>query len=128
MLTCGVWLTPRRLIAVPADDGAALHGYTAERTDDGRWALLASIEANVGLDVTIVVSQGLQAADTLPRFVARRGMSLLVAPEPLVLAAQRLVCGPRASARALALMLTRLPLCPPLASQLLRFEMQLPLL
>ncbi len=90
--------------------------------------LLATLENHVGLDVTLVVAQHLLGADALPRLAARRGLQLLVAPEPLVLAAQRLVAAPRASPRTLALMLARLPLCPPLAQRLVRFEMQLPLL
>jgi hypothetical protein len=129
MATCGLWMTAHRLVAVAIDgDGAVGPGHQARRNDAERWDLVSRIEAEHGLDCVFVVTETLLAADVLPRIAMRRGAHVRVAPDELVGCATRLAPLRRASPRAMAALLARMPLSPPFADRLLRLELQLPLL
>jgi hypothetical protein len=129
MATCGVWMSARRLVAVAVDDDGTLLEpvHSAPRDDEARWDLVASIEAHHGLDCLFVATRTLHASDALARIAVRRGGRVLIAPDELVGPACRLSGLVRASPRALALLLARMPLCRPFSERLVRLQLQLPL-
>jgi hypothetical protein len=130
MASCGVWMTPRRLVACMVDDDGAVCAppLSATPSDDGCWNLIAHVEAYLGLDCGFVVCQRVADHTRLVRLATRRGSHLRVAPDPLLVAARRLTGFARPSPKRLALLLARMPLCAPFAQRLTPVDMQLPLL
>lgn len=129
MASCGVCMTARRLVAVAVDDDGDILAapHTAQRDDDGRYALVALVEAEYGRDTVLVVTQTLLAADALPRIAMQRGASVRVAPDELLTFACRIADPPRSAPRKLAALLARMPLSRPFAERLQRLELQLQL-
>ena len=85
MVACGIWRSKRRLIAVIVDDdGRASPALTAATDDDERWGLLESLDAEHGLDYSLVLSAGLLRADGIGDLALSRGHQLWSAPQQLV--------------------------------------------
>lgn len=129
MITCGLWLARRRLVAAlvgPA--GQRQRVLRAALTDDARFGLT---EYLVHADCKVVTTEALARADLLPAQLARRGLSVLLADDQLV-AGLLGVAAIRDPARAAAL-LARMRLVPAWLAQLRRLvpvdpARQLPLL
>jgi hypothetical protein len=131
MATCGLWPSKRGIVAVVADDyGAAVRPvHTAPRTAEAYWAMLADIEALQGLDCRFVITdEALADHARLGHLAARRGSHMLVVSSVLVDGVRVLGGATRAPPKKLALLLARLPLCPPLAGHLEPLRLQLDLL
>lgn len=121
MVACGIWRSKRRLIAVIVDDdGRASPALTAATDDDERWGLLESLDAEHGLDYSLVLSAGLLRADAIGALALSRGHQLWSAPQQLVNAI-RDVTGLTSGARAAA-MLGRLLVVPGFRGHLHRVE------
>lgn len=129
MITCGLWLARRRLVAAlvgPA--GHAQRNIRSALTDDARFGL-GEYLIHAGCDV--VVPEALARADLLPAQLARRGLAVWLADDQLV-AGLLGVAAVRDPARAAALV-ARMRLVPAWRAQLRRLvpsdpARQLPLL
>lgn len=120
MVACGIWRSKRRLVAVVVnDDGRAAPALTAA-TDDERWGLLESLDAEHGLDYSLVLPAGLLRVDAIGDLALSRGHQLWSAPQQLV-NALRNVTGPSTGAR-VAAMLGRLLLVPGFRGHLQRVQ------
>jgi hypothetical protein len=109
MVACGIWRAQRRLVAVVVDDdGRASPALTAAMDDDERWGLLETLDAEHGLDYSLVLSASLVRNDTIGDLALTRGLQLWSAPQLLVTAIRNVI-GPTSDAR-LAAMLGRLVL------------------
>jgi hypothetical protein len=107
MVACGIWRAQRRLVAVVVDDdGRASPALTAALDDDERWGLLESLDAEHGLDYSLVLSASLVRNDTIGDLALARGLQLWSAPQLLVTAIRNVI-GPTSDAR-LAAVLGRL--------------------
>jgi len=132
--TCGLWPArrARSLVAVVVDeDGHAQPPLTFGRDPDDAWAMLASLDASVGLDCELVLPEWLARSDGIARFAIERGGSIWLVPAPILEAVHivaHLVTGPPARTAAA---LARLPLAPALRAHLRRLapppKHQLPL-
>jgi hypothetical protein len=132
--TCGVWPARRGrgLVAVVVDeDGHAQPPLSFGRGPDATWALLAYIDASVGLDCELVLPDWLARSDDIARFALERGGAVWLVPVPILEAVHivaHLVTGPPARTAAA---LARLPLAPALRLHLRRLtpppKQQLPL-
>jgi hypothetical protein len=102
-----VWPLRRQLVAVAADDdGRAQLLATFDRTDEGRWEMLARADAELGLDYELVLPDWLARSDTLAQLALSRGTTVWLIPGPLI-EAVRIIGGlgtgpPRRTAAALA--------------------------
>lgn len=121
---CGVWPARRRgrgLVAVVVDgDGRAQPPLSVGRGDEDAWALLAWLDASVGLDCELVVPDWLAKSLPLARFALERGGVVWLVPAPLLEAVRvvaHLATGPPARTAAA---LARLPLAPALRAHLQR--------
>lgn len=128
LVTCGLWLAQRRLVAVVLGPrGDARRAIRAALTDDARFGLLEYLAA-AGAD--LVATEALARVDLTPVQAARRGLSVWTAGDALV-AALLGAAAIRDPARAAAL-LARLPAIPLLRSAIRRLappdRRQLPLL
>ncbi len=129
--TCGVWPArrARSLVAVVVDeDGTAQLPLSFGRGPDEAWAMLAYLDASVGLDCELVVPDWLARSDELARFAVERGGAVWLVPPRILEAVHvvaHLVTGPPARTAAA---LARLPLAPALRAHLRRLaQHQLPL-
>jgi hypothetical protein len=132
--TCGVWpaRSARCLVAVVVDeDGRALPPQTFGRNPDDAWAMLASLDASVGLDCELVLPEWLARSDGLAHLALERGSPVWLVPAPIFEAVHivaHLVSRPPARTAAA---LARLPLAPALRAHLRRLapppKHQLPL-
>ncbi len=114
--TCGLVLTPQRLVAVLLRPGGeARRLVRAALTDDARYGLVEYLAAT---EAEIVVTDGLARVDPVARRAARAGLVVWVAPDTLV-AAITGAAAITASAR-VAAVLARLPAIPLLRPQLRR--------
>jgi hypothetical protein len=121
MVACGIWRSKRRLVAVVVDnDGRAAPALTAATDDDERWSLLESLDAQHGLDYSLVLPAGLLRVDAIGDLALTRGHQLWSAPQQLV-NALRNVTGPTTGAR-VAAMLGRLLLAPAFRGHLQRVQ------
>lgn len=121
MLACGIWRSKQRLIAVVVDDdGRAAPALTAATDDDERWGLLESLDAEHGLDYSLVLPAGLLRTDAIGALALSRGHELWSAPQQL-LNALRNVTGPTSGAR-IAAMLGRLLIAPGFRGHLHRVQ------
>ena len=132
--TCGVWPArrARSLVAVVVDeDGHALPPLAFGRGPDDAWAMLASLDAAVGLNCELVLPDWLARSDGIAHLALERGGAVWLVPAP-ILDAVRIVAHlvtrpPARTAAALA----RLPLAPALRAHLRRLapppKHQLPL-
>ena len=133
--TCGVWPARRgrSLVAVVVDeDGNAQPPLAFGRGTEAAWALLAYLDASVGLDCELVLPDWLTKSDELARFALERGGAVWLVPVPILEAVHvvaHLAAGPPARTAAA---LARLPLAPALRAHLRRLtpprKDQLPLL
>ena len=84
--TCGVWLASRhRRVAVVVDeDGHAQPPLLVGRGPDDAWALLAWLDATVGLDCELVVPDWLAKSDELAHFALERGGAVWLVPTPII--------------------------------------------
>jgi len=131
MATCGLWPTRRGVVAVVVDDNGAARGpaRVAARTAEAYWALLGDVEAHEGLDCRFVITnEALTVEPKLGKLAAHRGAHVLVVDSLLVDGLRVLAGAMGAPPKRLALLLARLPLCRPLASQLAPLRLQLDLL
>lgn len=117
MLTCGLWLTPRRLVAAmrPAD-ATAQPRWQLARTDDGRH-LLVDLVVACGAELVVAADQA--RGDAVVDLARHRGVMLWLVPAELALAA-RVGAGMQASPRRLAGILALLPALPQLRPHLRR--------
>ena len=132
--TCGVWPARRArgLVAVVVDeDGIAQPPLTFGRGPEDAWALLAFLDASVGLDCELVLPDWLARSDDIARFAVERGGAAWLVPVPILEAVHivaHLATGPPARTAAA---LARLPLAPALRVHLRRLtpppKHQLPL-
>jgi len=129
--TCGVWPArrARSLVAVVVDeDGNARLPLAFGRGPDDAWAMLAYLDASVGLDCELVLPEWLARSTELSRFAVERGGAVWLVPPRILEAVHvvaHLVTGPPARAAAA---LARLPLAPALRAHLRRLAQdQLPL-
>ena len=121
MAACGIWRSKRRLVAVVVDDdGRAAPALTAAMDDDERWGLLESLDAEHGLDYSLVLPAGLLRADAIGDLALSRGHQLWSAPQQLVTALRK-ITGPTTGAR-VAAMLGRLLLAPGFREHLHRVQ------
>ena len=119
MNACGVWLTPRGLVAVLVDSAGRSRSFSVALSDDARWGLSQRLAA-AGAD--LVVDEALLEADRIA-FVARRaGVTVWIAGPPLVGALRAAAGVARQGARPSAALLARLPAIPWLRSLLRRLE------
>jgi hypothetical protein len=130
VITCGIWLARRRLVAViigPA--GEARRPVRAARTAEARYGLVEYLAA---AEAEIVVTEALARTDALPGHAARRGVPIWTVDDGFA-AALLGAAAIRDPARAAAL-LARLPRIPLLRAYLRRLmppgapARQLPLL
>ena len=114
--TCGLVLTPRRLVAVVLGPGGeARRAITAAITDDARHGLVTYLAA---AGAEIVAAESLVRADPIAQFSLAAGLVVWIAPDPLVAAIVRataITAPPRVAA-----MLARLPRIPLHRAQLRR--------
>jgi len=121
MAACGIWRSKRRLVAVVVDDdGRAAPALTAATDDDERWGLLEALDAEHGLDYSLVLPAGLLRADVIGDLALSRGHQLWSAPQQLVNAIRN-VTGSASGAR-VAAMLGRLLLTPHFRGHLHRVQ------
>jgi hypothetical protein len=128
LVTCGLWLARRRLVAaVLGPGGEARRVIRAALTDDARFGLVEFLAA---AGAEIVATEALARIDLVPVQAARRGLAVWTAGDALVAALLR-AAAIRDPARAAAL-LARLPVIPLLRSSMRRLvppdRRQLPLL
>lgn len=127
-VTCGLWLSRRRLVAVVLGPGGdARRAIRAALTDDARFGLLEYLAA---AGAELVATEALARVDLTPVQAARRGLAVWAAGDGLV-AALLEAAAIRDPARAAAL-LARLPVIPLLRKSIRRLvapdRRQLPLL
>jgi hypothetical protein len=109
---CGISRARRGLRAALIDTAGYLHRLAAppEEDDSARFDWLADLEAHHGLDLELVLTDGLARTDPLGRLALARNIPLWLAPDELLTA----ICkAARAQTRAddAAAILARLPAC-----------------
>jgi len=128
LVTCGLWLARRRLVAAVVGPGGEAHRVVrAALTDDARFGLIEYLAA---AGAEIVATEALARIDLMPVQAARRGLAVWTVGDALIAALLR-AAAIREPARAAAL-LARLPVIPLLRSWIHRLASpdgrQLPLL
>jgi hypothetical protein len=128
LVTCGLWLARRRLVAAVVGPGnEARRVIRAALTDEARFGL---VEYLVAAGAEVVAAETLAHVDLLPVQAARRGLAVWTVGDALVAALLR-AAAIRDPARAAALV-ARLPFVPILRASLRRLASpdarQLPLL
>ncbi len=128
LVTCGLWLARRRLVAAVVGPGdEARRVIRAVLTDDARFGLVEYLAA---AGAELVATEALARMDLMPVQAARRGLVVWTVGDALVAALLR-AAAIRDPARAAAL-LARLPVIPLLRSSVRRLVLpdrrQLPLL
>jgi hypothetical protein len=128
LVTCGLWLARRRLVAAVVDPGGEAHRVVrAALTDDARFGLIEYLAA---AGAEIVATEALARIDLMPVQAARRGLAVWTVGDALIAALLR-AAAIREPARAAAL-LARLPVIPLMRSWIHRLASpdgrQLPLL
>ena len=114
--TCGLVLTPQRLVAVVLrPGGGARRLVRAALTDDARYGLVEYLSAT---GAEIVVTDALARSDSVARRAARAGLVVWAAPDALVAAITR-AAAVTVPAR-VATVLARLSAIPLLRAQLHR--------
>jgi len=128
LVTCGLWLARRRLVAAVLGPGGGLRRVIrAALTDDARFGLVEYLAA---AGAELVATEALARVDLMPVQAARRGLAVWTAGDALVAALLRAAAihDPRRAAALLA----RLPTIPLLRGAVRRLvppdERQLPLL
>ncbi len=117
MSCCGLWATPRRLVAVLVNDrGKAATPISVPRNDDARWGLLVSLPATP--QPQIVLTDELAARDTIGEIALRLGIRLWFAPAPVVDAVRHLAGLTKRHPKLSAALLARWPEVPALRGYL----------
>jgi hypothetical protein len=81
--SCGLWRTPRRLLAVVLDDeGDPRPPISVALTDDARWGLLVWLQAKGCRDV--VLTDALARGDPIGRMAVTLGVRLWTLPTSIV--------------------------------------------
>ena len=115
-LTCGLVLTPRRLVAVVLGPGGeARRAIRIALTDDARYGLVEYLAA---AGPEIVLTDQLVQSDPVARRALLAGLPLWAAPDPLVAAVARAAA--ITDPLRIAALLARLPRIPLLRAQLRR--------
>ena len=83
MSCCGIWRTPRRLVAVVVDDeGTARAPIAVALTDDARWGLLVWLHAK-GVSELVVIDE-LARSDSIVAMAMTLGVCPWLAPARVV--------------------------------------------
>lgn len=81
MIRCGLWATPRRLLAAVMDeDGKFETLLSAKRTEEGRWSLMAAI----GPEPELVLTDAIARSDPIGGVALRCGVRVWTVPAALV--------------------------------------------
>jgi len=82
MSWCGLWHTPRRLVAVVVDrNGVPAPPISVPRTDDARWAFVASLPC---ASFALVLTDSLARDDAIATIAVRHGARVWIAPTSVV--------------------------------------------
>ncbi len=119
MKACGVWLAPRRLVAVLIDGAGRTRSCSVTFTGDARAGLAAWLAA---AGAELVVDEALLEADPIAHVARRAGVTVWIAGPPLVAALRHAAGITNRGARPSAALLARLPGIPWLRSLLRRLE------
>jgi hypothetical protein len=113
---CGVWHTPRRLVTVVVDrNGVPAPPISVPRTDDARWAFIASLPVPPR---ALVLTDALARDDPIARIAARQGVRVWLAPSSVVEGVRDLVGVARRHPKMSAVLLARWPAVPVLRGYL----------
>jgi hypothetical protein len=113
---CGLWNTPRRLVAVVVDrNGVPAPPISVPRTDDARWAFVASLPT---VSFGLVLTDSLARDDTIARIAVRHGVRVWTAPASVVEGVRYLVGLAGRHPKISAAMLARWPSVPVLRGYL----------
>ena len=83
MTACGLWRTPRRLLAVVLDEhGRPRPAISVAMTDDARWGLLVWLQSKGCRDV--VLTDQLARGDPIARMALTLGVRFWVVPASVV--------------------------------------------
>ncbi len=116
MPACGLWPSPRGLVAVlPGPRDRPRPPITVARTDEARWGLVHLLAAG---GIELVLTDALARRDPIADLALHHGVPVWLAPSALAGALCRAaaVASPKASAA----LLSRLPAIPHLRAQLRR--------
>ena len=119
MTTCGLWAGQRGLVAVLLDRTGRKRYCLVTSTDDARAGFACWLTA---ADADLVMDDRLIATNGIARVARRSGVTVWIAALPLVAALLRATGLTRASPRAAAALLARLPTIPWMRAQLRRLE------
>jgi hypothetical protein len=119
MTACGVWPTPRGLVAVLVDGTGRACSCSVASSDDARVGLALWLVA-AGAD--LVVDEEFLDADPMAHVARRAGVTVWIAAPPLVAALRHAAGIAHRGPRPSAAMLARLPAIPWLRSLLRRLE------
>jgi len=117
--TCGLWAGQRGLVAVLLDRTGRKRYCHVTSTDDARAGFACWLSA-AGAD--LVIDNRILATDPIADIARRAGVTVWVAPLPLVAALRHAAGLIRGSPRLSATLLARLPAIPWLRSHLRRLE------
>lgn len=83
MSPCGLWRTPRRLLAVVLDEhGRSRPPISIARTDNARWGLLLWLQSKGHRD--LVLTDALARGDPIGRMALAQGVRVWLVPTPVV--------------------------------------------
>jgi len=118
---CGLWRTPRRLVAVVLDeDGRPRPPLSVALTDDARWGLLVWLQSRGCHDV--VLTDALARGDPIGRIAVTLGVRLWVAPASVVEGVRQATELSRRPPKYTAALLARWPSAPALRAYLRAVE------
>lgn len=113
MSPCGLWRTPRRLLAVVLDDrGHSRPPISIALTDDARWGLLIWLQSKGHREV--VLTDALARGDPIGRMALTLGLRLWVVPAPVVQGVRQAADLTRRAPKHTAALLARWPGVPAL--------------
>ncbi len=117
MSPCGLWRTPRRLLAVVLDD----HGHprppiSVALADDARWGLLVWLQSKGHRDV--VLTDALARGDPIGRIALTLGVRLWVVPASVLEGVRQATALTKRPPKHTAALLARWPAAPALRSYL----------
>ncbi len=117
MSPCGLWRTPRRLLAVVLDEhGRQRPPISIALTDDARWGLLAWLQSKGHRDV--VLTDALARSDPIGPIALTLGVRLWVVPASVVEGVRHATELTKRAPKHTAALLARWPAAPALRSYL----------